>query len=253
MSSATARGQDDSEQSDKLAAMESIVGRMNGFLYRGKKERDSATMLFMAGAVAELTGYPAHDLINNRRRSYGSLIHDEDSPQVEMAIDKGIREREPWSVDYRIRTARRGVRWVNERGEAIFDDNAEVLYIEGVVFDIGERLEEARRRKRMERVGEIGQQIGKSSRSILKTLKKLRILSLNASVEAARIGETGRGFGVVADEVKKLADESGKAAGSISDLMEELETELRAARGEGGEAQHDEGGGGGRAPLTGHD
>jgi methyl-accepting chemotaxis protein len=65
---------------------------------------------------------------------------------------------------------------------------------------------------------------------------------LNASVEAARIGETGRGFGVVADEVKKLADESGKAAGSISDLMEELETELRAARGEGGEAQHEEGG-----------
>ncbi|WP_274521716.1 methyl-accepting chemotaxis protein [Halorhodospira halochloris] len=234
MSSADARIQESSEQTDKLDALESIATRMNGFMYRCKSDNDY-TMLFMAGAVTGLTGYQPADLINNRRHSYMDLIHDEDSPQVDRAIEKGSREREAWNIDYRIRTAKREVRWVNERGGAVYDSNGEVLYLEGAVFDIGERLEEARRRKRMERVGEIGQQIGKASRNILKTLKKLRILSLNASVEAARIGETGRGFGVVADEVKKLADESGKAASSISELMDELESELRAARGDGEE------------------
>lgn len=234
MSSAQVRSEKETDEFEKLAALESIVGRINGFMYRCKKDHNY-TMVYMSGSVIDMTGYKPSDLIDNRRQSYGELIHNEDSSQVNSAIDKGIRERETWSVDYRIRTAKRDIRWVNERGGAVFDDNGNVIYIEGAVFDISERLEEARRRKRMERVGEIGQQIGKASRNILKTLKKLRILSLNASVEAARIGETGRGFGVVADEVKKLADESGKAASSISDLMEELETELRAARGEGEE------------------
>ncbi|MBK1734685.1 hypothetical protein CKO15_05160 [Halorhodospira abdelmalekii] len=238
------QGAEASEEEAKAVAYESIAAKMNGFLYRCRNDQHY-TMQVMAGAVSELTGYRAQDLIANRRQSYMKLIHEEDAPQVERAIQQAIRLGDRWTVDYRIRTAKRQIRWVNETGGAVIDGGGEVSHLEGVVLDIGERLEEAQRRKRMERVGEIGREIGKSSRNILKTLKKLRILSLNASVEAARIGETGRGFGVVADEVKKLADESGKAAQSIGELMEELETELQAARGD--ERTHQSADGGDRA------
>jgi diguanylate cyclase (GGDEF)-like protein/PAS domain S-box-containing protein len=109
-----------------------------GAMYRCAAKSDW-DMEFISDNIEGMSGYPASDFIGSRVRTFASLIHPDDRQGVEDAVDDALGRREPFILEYRIVRADGGVGWVYEKGQGVFGQDGEVLWLDGAIFDITER------------------------------------------------------------------------------------------------------------------
>ncbi len=97
------------------------------------------TMMFVSEGCQTLTGHNADDLLFNRKITYETLTLEEDRAWVRRLIETAATAGNHYDLEYRIRHADNSIRWVQESGGPLFNDQGELEALEGFIQDITHR------------------------------------------------------------------------------------------------------------------
>lgn len=127
---------------DELAAsrreFESVLSSLSGLFYRCEL-RAPWRMSFVSDGVQALTGYAKDDL--ERQNGWSDIIRTEDKLRVENEVADAISNNRRFDLVYRIVRKSGEIRWVTERGHAVYDEEGQPVFLEGIIADISGRKE----------------------------------------------------------------------------------------------------------------
>lgn len=112
-----------------------LIENLPGLVYRCRNDSDR-TMIFIAGACVELTGYSPDDFATHNTITYSQLVHPEDRGGIFEQVQSAVKKGQPFRLTYRIITAAGLIKWVGEYGQTIFNERGDVDALEGFVIDI---------------------------------------------------------------------------------------------------------------------
>ncbi|WP_274381382.1 methyl-accepting chemotaxis protein [Pseudomonas cavernicola] len=170
----------------------------------------------------ELVGYSDHEFLDGWE-TYNQIVDPDDLPRMLKIIEEYVRAphiADHYVVEYRMRHKQRGMVWFRERGRAMTGADGKVCRLVGAVRDISsERHAVELRLREQSAMRATYAQISTALGVIKAIADQTTMLALNAAIEAARAGDSGRGFSVVADEVKKLASRTQEATQQIHSML----------------------------------
>ncbi|MEP6541042.1 PAS domain S-box protein [Microcoleus vaginatus GB1-A2] len=116
----------------------SLVSSIPGAVYRCSAAGRSR-VTFISSGIEAISGYPAANFMVRPVQGFLSIVHPNDVQHIETTIDRAIKTKQPYMIEYRLIHCNGNVRWVSEKGQAIFNAAGQVLSLNGAIFDITER------------------------------------------------------------------------------------------------------------------
>lgn len=189
------------------------------------KQRDNDLTIFMNELQEELiTTIKQHESVNDQHGVLGGLVS-----QIKARFETASRLIYS-SNDCATQLSATGEELT--RSAVVLEQKGEegqtiVKHLERLVRDLGNEIRV--NMESIETVGERSQEIGEIVFLIKGIAEQTNLLALNASIEAARAGDYGKGFSVVAEEVRKLAEETALSSHNIMLLTKSFQGDIEKA------------------------
>jgi PAS domain S-box-containing protein len=122
----------------RQALLNRLVTNIPGALYQATSDMNW-TMEFISPAIFSITGYPASDFINNRVRSFGSIIHPDDQNPIALILQENLAKKSSYHLEYRIQRKDGVWIWVSEKGQGLFDEEGNLICLHGIIFEQRDR------------------------------------------------------------------------------------------------------------------
>ncbi|MFB4339533.1 PAS domain-containing methyl-accepting chemotaxis protein [Pantoea sp. CS_6] len=166
--------------------------------------------------------------------SWASRLHPDDSQHTLDAFIKHLNDHSGatgYDVEYRVKLKNGNYRWFRARGQTRRDKEGIPLRAVGALIDIqtlkDQEVQAEHERQRRDEASASVSEIADLVSENANIAAQIKLISLNASIEAARAGVQGRGFSVIASEIRELADRTAEITENISRLQIRLDASSR--------------------------
>ena len=135
------------ESETKLGA---LIDSVPGVVYRCLNDRHWS-MVYINDYSLKLFGYSPDEFVGFHTVKLGELIFPEDRKMVWDAVQEGLDKRETYIINYRIKAKNDEIKWVYERGQGVFNEAGELIFLEGVITDVSKIKQMDEEKERLEK------------------------------------------------------------------------------------------------------